>query len=154
MRITFTYREWSPIKIAYLYNYRKLKRYLSKGNAFCYNRHMNNTLRHRLSNKDIINMKATCSLCGEVDIKKNHNAYTCSNQKKVAKLYAKYGLRIEPHNIPKYCEICGSSKKISLDHDHNTKIIRGWLCGNCNTALGMVNDNIEILRKLIKYLEH
>jgi hypothetical protein len=27
------------------------------------------------------------------------------------------------------------------------------LCNNCNTALGLVGDNVQILSKLIQYLE-
>lgn len=50
------------------------------------------------------------------------------------------------------CEVCGSTKKISYDHDHATGKFRGWLCGACNSALGMVQDRTEVLYKLIAYL--
>jgi hypothetical protein len=39
------------------------------------------------------------------------------------------------------------------DHNHTTKTLRGELCRRCNTALGDVNDRIEHLQQLIKYLE-
>ena len=45
------------------------------------------------------------------------------------------------------------SKKLNVDHDHKTGIIRGLLCGNCNRALGLVKDSIKTLVKLQKYLE-
>jgi hypothetical protein len=54
---------------------------------------------------------------------------------------------------PKTCEVCGSSGKIMFEHDHTTGKFRGWLCGCCNTALGMVKDRPDILRALALYLE-
>jgi hypothetical protein len=59
------------------------------------------------------------------------------------------------------CAICGteetrqrSGKNISfsLDHDHRSGIIRGVLCGNCNTALGLFGDNLKSLNHAILYL--
>ena len=45
------------------------------------------------------------------------------------------------------------TNKKCIDHCHNKEKIRGVLCNNCNTALGLVGDNVEILSKLIQYLE-
>lgn len=62
---------------------------------------------------------------------------------------------IIPSRAPgKQCEICGKifSKTPHMDHDHNTNQFRGWLCGNCNTGLGMFADNIDILINAIDYL--
>lgn len=52
------------------------------------------------------------------------------------------------------CEICNNAGRICFDHCHKTGKFRGWICMNCNTALGMVNDNVEILKLLIKYVEN
>ena len=55
---------------------------------------------------------------------------------------------------PDQCEVCGVvEKKICFDHNHETKEFRGWICHRCNVALGMVDDKIEILKLLIKYLK-
>lgn len=55
---------------------------------------------------------------------------------------------------PETCDICGyKTKRIEFDHCHQRGIFRGWLCGRCNTALGLVSDNPTLLRKLIAYLE-
>jgi hypothetical protein len=55
---------------------------------------------------------------------------------------------------PDACEICAGNKGgILFDHCHQRGHFRGWICTNCNNALGMVNDNITHLRKLAAYLE-
>lgn len=63
------------------------------------------------------------------------------------------------------CAICGTDvpsryrgkndkeRRFNLDHCHKTQKIRGLLCGQCNTGLGMFGDNIEWLRSAIKYLQ-
>ena len=53
------------------------------------------------------------------------------------------------------CQVCGQdiTSKKCIDHCHITEKIRGVLCNNCNTALGLVEDNVQILSKLIQYLE-
>jgi len=51
------------------------------------------------------------------------------------------------------CEVCGSDKRIVYDHNHITGIFRGWLCNNCNVALGMVRDNPSTLKLLVAYIE-
>lgn len=45
------------------------------------------------------------------------------------------------------------TKSQAIDHCHKTGIIRGLLCRQCNTALGMLKDDIESARRLVKYLE-
>lgn len=53
----------------------------------------------------------------------------------------------------KGCQICKSKdRKLCFDHDHRTGGFRGWLCSNCNTGLGMFQDNQILLREAILYL--
>jgi len=78
----------------------------------------------------------------------------------------KYNLTIEGYNkISKnqngLCAICGKEEKVnrrgstclSIDHDHKTGEVRGLLCSRCNVALGLMNEDIKILKKAIIYLE-
>jgi hypothetical protein len=56
------------------------------------------------------------------------------------------------------CAVCGvDSKKLprrlSVDHDHNTKAIRGLLCYKCNMAIGLVNESPTILDAMKAYLQ-
>jgi hypothetical protein len=55
------------------------------------------------------------------------------------------------------CKVCKRPQlgkgDFHVDHDHETGKIRGLLCHKCNVALGMVQDDIQILKKLINYLE-
>lgn len=54
------------------------------------------------------------------------------------------------------CEICGGlggARGLHLDHDHATGLFRGWLCNRCNSAIGHLQDDPELLRRAIHYLE-
>lgn len=58
------------------------------------------------------------------------------------------------------CDACsqpptgkGSRSILHVDHCHATGKVRGFLCPNCNSAIGYANDDIATLRKLIAYLE-
>ena len=57
------------------------------------------------------------------------------------------------------CAICGIHQKdlnrrLAIDHCHTTNKIRGLLCGKCNCGIGNLEDNIELLKKAIKYLSY
>ncbi len=53
-----------------------------------------------------------------------------------------------------HCQGCGIElKRKCIDHDHKTGKVRGVLCHNCNTSLGLLKDDLTTLRNLIKYLE-
>jgi hypothetical protein len=54
---------------------------------------------------------------------------------------------------PEICDICGIGGKICFDHCHNKGNFRGWICNRCNFVLGQVGDSLELLKKLIEYLE-
>jgi hypothetical protein len=59
------------------------------------------------------------------------------------------------------CYNCERGGKLCFDHDHDgSKSFRGWLCNNCNIALGILKSNgkktdfdavISVLKYLLKY---
>ena len=55
------------------------------------------------------------------------------------------------------CSICGKQesefkRKLHIDHNHNTGKFRGLLCHYCNTAIGLLKEDITLLNKAIEYL--
>ena len=80
--------------------------------------------------------------------------------------------RFKRHNITKEiydnllnkhdgkCWICKEVSASVIDHDHSCcpggwscgKCVRGVLCSNCNTAIGLLKDSKELLDKAKKYL--
>lgn len=50
------------------------------------------------------------------------------------------------------CAICQERKPLCVDHNHDTGLVRGLLCSNCNMALGHFKDSILYLQKAIEYL--
>ena len=87
-----------------------------------------------------------------------------------ANLRQKYGITTEQYNFMLQtqggvCAICGTDEAggrrsgrggalehFFIDHDHNTGKVRGLLCNNCNRVLGFVDDNTEILTRMVEYL--
>lgn len=57
------------------------------------------------------------------------------------------------------CAVCGRDPKNSrghhpyVDHCHETGIVRGILCQKCNQAIGLLDDNIGIIRNAANYLD-
>jgi hypothetical protein len=60
------------------------------------------------------------------------------------------------------CAICGQVEQhpnklhpvgqLNIDHDHNTGVVRGLLCGKCNKGIGLFDDNVELLDKAKEYI--
>ena len=71
-----------------------------------------------------------------------------------------YGITVEQKNEilfnqKEMCAICFCKLSITgshVDHDHLTDKIRGLLCSNCNTGLGLFKDSEVNLQNAIKYL--
>jgi len=56
------------------------------------------------------------------------------------------------------CFVCGvpeeeCTQKLNMDHDHETGEFRGWLCGKCNKAVGLLGDGPELVERLLAYLK-
>lgn len=55
------------------------------------------------------------------------------------------------------CAICNQpeklKRKLAVDHCHKTGTVRGLLCFRCNVAIGKLNDDTELIKKAVTYLE-
>jgi len=56
------------------------------------------------------------------------------------------------------CAICqrakGVTKRLAVDHDHKTDLVRGLLCGLCNKFLGHGRDEPEFFERAAEYLRN
>lgn len=106
-----------------------------------------------------------CPSCKiEKDISEYHiyeNLHQTGSRRKCKKCYSAnnsllFQLKKEnkyPHENPK-CDCCGCipEEKLQLDHCHETKVFRGWLCRSCNGGLGGLGDTVEGVQKGLTYL--
>jgi len=78
------------------------------------------------------------------------------------KLIKKYGISSEEYtkmcNKQFFkCAICfgvsSKNKRLSIDHCHETNLVRGLLCDSCNLGLGSFKDDISRLESAINYLK-
>jgi hypothetical protein len=72
-------------------------------------------------------------------------------QSQYERLYEQQGGRCANPN----CNRGAWEKKrgLFIDHDHDTKLIRGLLCSGCNTSLWALGDTLEKLAWLRSYLD-
>lgn len=83
----------------------------------------------------------------------------CAYSWKLTKVYgitlAQYNEMLVDQNY--CCSICAEpqrdSKRLAVDHDHDTGRVRGLLCHECNLMLGKARDNPDLLRAGATYLE-
>ena len=120
-------------------------------------------------NKTCIECKTTKPLL-EFHFYKNKNYYhsLCTDCKKEKfRNYQKTIGRFKKHGITKsiynsmYLEQCGKCFTCQLpfdvlyiDHNHTTNKIRKLLCRDCNSALGLLKENINTINNLKNYIKN
>lgn len=56
------------------------------------------------------------------------------------------------------CAICGrpakEDRRLAVDHNHKTGLVRGLLCWICNKTVGLFHDDAGRFQKLVEYLEN
>ena len=63
-----------------------------------------------------------------------------------------------PIGKPFHCPVCDKTiirqfkNDVVLDHSHKTGEIRGWICRQCNSSIGMMDEDITILERAIKWI--
>ena len=109
-----------------------------------------------------INYLKYCKLCKV----KFHNWTKIKTKEQARKnrLKFKYNLTIEQYQeLYKQqngnCAICkrdlmSFKKNPAIDHDHITGKVRGLLCNNCNSGIGLLKDNYKICLDAAMYLKY
>lgn len=92
------------------------------------------------------------------------NSYTTKEHQRNLVLIRKFGITLEEYdfllNHQEFkCGICGCGQAdktygLAVDHCHETNIIRGLLCRDCNIGLGMFKDDVVLLEKAIKWIKN
>jgi hypothetical protein len=112
---------------------------------------------HRIADVDPESKTGSCSQCGPgvpLYFRKSRNHWVCEIKHQGGKR-GPHGLtRAEAKEMRegKRCRICGTTENLAVDHCHDSLRIRGVLCRDHNTALGLFDDNVDHLRAAIGYL--
>lgn len=105
--------------------------------------------------------RTECSACANKRVQKWKRAHKHSTR--IHRITYKHGLAkaeylemLRAQNSR--CLICRKSmkknqKRLAVDHDHKTGMVRGLLCLLCNWGLGSFRDNPKFLRAAAAYLE-
>lgn len=137
-------------------------------NAICPSCNSEKRLTEFHKNKASKNGHATyCKICAVRKSRKHHAkrmATDPSYRRSKKDSYIKYshGISLEEYerrlSEQNGCAICGTTSPKGgwhLDHDHTTGKRRKFLCNPCNRGIGYLQDDVEILKKAINYLnEH
>jgi len=85
-----------------------------------------------------------------------------ANKVRETNLMKSFGMTIEEYDkLAEFqqngCAICRlpciSGRRLAVDHNHETGEIRGLLCVKCNAVLGLINDDENLILKIIDYLK-
>ena len=115
----------------------------------------------RKGNKD--GYRTQCKGCSSAYNKKRYEDPAYVAQHRSNHLKRKYGISSSDYSLMftqqgGCCAICKSetpkrsSTYFMVDHNHNTGAVRGLLCHPCNSAIGLLGDNISTLQAAINYL--
>lgn len=86
--------------------------------------------------------------------------YHAHKEKDRARRVSKYGLSLEEYiqliEDAKTCPLCNDSFENNprvLDHDHKSGNVRGVICRRCNSGIGFLREDVDILLNAIHYLK-
>ncbi len=119
----------------------------------------------------------TCQTCGKIMThlkgRKKHCSISCKDKHKADLFFARRLLKTYEISLPQYemklnsqnnrCAICrqpetakqnGVTRRLAVDHCHETNQTRGLLCVKCNLAIGQFKENWLVLENAIEYLAY
>lgn len=109
-----------------------------------------------------------CKLC---DIVKRKSPQTRQEYRRSWHIRNKYGMDDAEFEawwivFKGKCGICGSELKmptltrgqaldvVAIDHDHTTGRVRGLLCNGCNKGIGLLREDVNILKNAIDWINN
>ena len=117
---------------------------------------------YHLKNRDtILAKKRARYLADPSKVKEANRKWAFENKDKKREAHYKrlYQITLEEYDIMfaaqnGLCAICKkeSTRKLSVDHNHNTGRVRGLLCGECNVGLGNFKEDVDVMVLAINYL--
>lgn len=103
--------------------------------------------------------KANYKACDKTKRNANKNAYQARNSEKRYgwNMKHKYGITIEQFKAQEakqkgLCGVCSMPGELVIDHCHKTGKFRGLLHRSCNSALGLLQDNPEVILAAASYV--
>jgi len=93
-----------------------------------------------------------------------HRLWNARNKERVAlrrraySLWNLHGITLAEYDaLGQACAICGAlrgakNRRLHIDHDHRTGVVRGLLCSACNTAIGLLREDPALFAKALAYL--
>ena len=112
---------------------------------------------------------SVCPKCGEAFVRGNNGIGYCKPCQKSYDYELRSLKKKHPYpDLDHHCAICGTQghdlwssfcrsgtrKTVwRLDHDHETKEFRGFLCHSCNIGVGKFKDDPAIMLRAIAYLK-
>lgn len=85
------------------------------------------------------------------------------DRRKSISMLSNYGITLDVYNMLFHeqlgcCAICEChqselKRALHIDHCHKTGIIRGLICQHCNTAIGLLEENRDIILRASEYVK-
>jgi hypothetical protein len=81
----------------------------------------------------------------------------CKDCRKARVRAARYGLALDEYeqmlaNQDGVCAICHRDRPLVVDHCHDSDEVRGLLCSPCNTAIGLLGEDLDRFLDAVAYL--
>lgn len=136
-------------------------------------------MRHRISDPDPDARTGTCSVCGPVKVYRNASrrgtSWRCSSRllrytndryedvkdrQRELRFERTYGITPKQYDqmladqggVCARCKQPPKTMRLAVDHCHSTGRVRGLLCGPCNTYIGRLEANMNMLDEDLAYI--
>lgn len=123
-------------------------------------------MRHKTQTTTVEKRKATLKKYNNSEARKQkQKEYYQQNKERwvEASLQKLYGIGLEDYKRllteqNESCKICerpqsSFKRSFAVDHCHETGKVRGLLCSNCNTSLGLMKENPRAVKNMINYIK-